>query len=189
MNTFKTPKGTELPFLNLKGKFYLQVAHRLVWMREEFPDWSIETTPIKLEPTIAIFEATIKNKDGRIIATAHGMQEAKSFPGGFVEKAETKSVGRALGFAGLGTAHAMELEDDTEIENFADSPIQKKEDNVPDFKSTLANEKQSKMLWAVKQSRGITDERYREILAQFGYKSSKEIKFTDVNKIKEALEK
>ena len=41
--TFKTPKGTELPLLDLRGKDYLMVAHRLVWFREEHSDWTIET--------------------------------------------------------------------------------------------------------------------------------------------------
>ena len=39
----KTTKGTELPTIDLHGKPYLQVAHRIVWFREERPDWRIKT--------------------------------------------------------------------------------------------------------------------------------------------------
>ncbi len=41
--TYRTHKGTELPILNLRGRDYLEVKYRLVWFREEHPDWSIET--------------------------------------------------------------------------------------------------------------------------------------------------
>ena len=44
MSTVKTTaKGTSLPILKLRGKDYLEVKWRLVWFREEHPDWSIET--------------------------------------------------------------------------------------------------------------------------------------------------
>lgn len=36
---YKTSKGTELPLLNLRGKQYLEVKFRLVWFREEHPDF------------------------------------------------------------------------------------------------------------------------------------------------------
>lgn len=38
--------GTELPLMDIKGKPYLQVAHRLVWFRKDHPTWTI-TTEIK----------------------------------------------------------------------------------------------------------------------------------------------
>ncbi len=38
---FKTAKGTELPLLNLRGKQYLEVRFRLVWFREDHPNWSV----------------------------------------------------------------------------------------------------------------------------------------------------
>ena len=102
MNTFTTAKGTELPILNLKGKDYLQVAHRLVWFREEHPAWSIESDLIKIENNFALAKATIKNEKGEIIATAHKREDASHFPD-FIEKAETGSIGRALAYCGYGT--------------------------------------------------------------------------------------
>lgn len=102
MTTFKTPKGTELPVLNLKGKDYLQVAHRLVWFREEHPAWSIQSDLIKIENNYALAKATIKNEKGEVIATAHKREDASHFPD-FIEKAETGSIGRALAYCGYGT--------------------------------------------------------------------------------------
>ena len=32
-NFMETPKGTVLPFIDLKGQVYLQVMYRLVWFR------------------------------------------------------------------------------------------------------------------------------------------------------------
>lgn len=119
MNTFKTQKGTELPLLDLRGKKYLQVAHRIVWFREEHPDWSIETDVKRLEGAAALGHAVIKDSTGRIIATGHKYEDAKGFPD-YIEKAETGAIGRALGFIGYGTQFAPELE---EGERLVDSPI------------------------------------------------------------------
>ncbi len=122
--TFKTPKGTELPFLNLQGKDYLQIVHRIVWFREQYPQWTIDTHPVQIDATIAIMSASIKDETGRVLSKAHGAQLAKSFPA-YIEKAESKSVGRALGFLGFGTAHAQELEDEDQkdLSTLADSPL------------------------------------------------------------------
>ncbi len=118
MKTFKTQKGTELPFLNLKGKDYLQVAHRLVWFREEYPEGSITTEFVKLEETYAIAKARIFFDGGSLMAVAHGREDAKHFPD-FIEKAETKAIGRALALCGFGTQFAPELDEEDRL---ADSP-------------------------------------------------------------------
>lgn len=36
--------------MNLKGKDYLQVMWRLVWFREEHPDWCINTVMAEHDP-------------------------------------------------------------------------------------------------------------------------------------------
>lgn len=103
-NTFTTPKGTTLPILNLQGKDYLQVMHRLVWFREDHADWGIETD-IKLlgeREDACLSRATIKDASGKTIATSHKVETAKGFPD-FIEKAETGSIGRALALCGYGT--------------------------------------------------------------------------------------
>lgn len=120
MKTFKTAKGTTLPLLDLRGKPYLQVAHRVLWMREEKPLWKIATEMIHQESEMCIFKATIMDEEGGIIAMAHKQETAKSFPD-FIEKCESSAIGRALGFAGFGTQFAGD--DLEEGDRLADSPI------------------------------------------------------------------
>lgn len=111
----------------LKGKPYLEVKWRLVWFRNENPDWGIQTTPVKidLENKYAIFKATITDQNGRIIAEGTKMEDIKGFSD-FVEKAETGSIGRALGICGYGTQFAPEFDEivpGVENPRIVDSPI------------------------------------------------------------------
>ncbi len=121
MKIFKTPKqGTELPLMDIKGKDYLQVAHRLVWFREDHPDWQIITKPIEIntEKRYAVFRAIIKDEQGRTIATASKAESAHGF-NDYLEKSETGSIGRALALCGYGTQFAPEFD---EGQRLADSP-------------------------------------------------------------------
>lgn len=107
--------------IDLKGKKYLQVVHRLVWFRDEHPDWNIDT---KLEvydsdAKQAIFSAKIYDQNGIQKSSATGSETARDFPD-FIEKAETKAVGRALAMLGYGTAFAPEFD---EGERIVDSPV------------------------------------------------------------------
>lgn len=52
----------------IKGKDYLEVKWRLVWLREEHPDWGVETEVVERGNGWALCKATIKNADGRVIA-------------------------------------------------------------------------------------------------------------------------
>lgn len=121
MNEWTTPKGSKLPILNLRGKPYLQVAHRLVWFREERPTWSIQTEFVELQKDFAIAKATIFDENSAIIAMAHKKEDQKGFFD-FMEKAETGAIGRALAFCGYGTQFcADEIE---EGERLVDTPTQ-----------------------------------------------------------------
>lgn len=124
---FKTQRGTELPLMNLKGKEYLLVAHRLVWLVEEADSYSITTEFLKLEEDYAIARTilTIYDKDGKAIksATATKKETKKDFPD-FVEKAETGSLGRALSMCGFGTQFS--LPDLDEGDRIVDAPISPK---------------------------------------------------------------
>ncbi|GAB4462250.1 MAG: hypothetical protein OHK0029_28770 [Armatimonadaceae bacterium] len=104
---------------------YLPVSARLIWFRSEHPDWGIVTTPVEINLTpegnrspYAIFQAQIFNAEGRLMATATKMEDARGFSD-FIEKAETGSVGRALALCGYGTQFAPELEEGSRL---SDSP-------------------------------------------------------------------
>lgn len=107
--------------IDLKGKKYLQVMHRLVWFREEHPDWNIDTQLTHYDPEAkqAIFTAKILDQNGVQKSSATGSETARDFAD-FIEKAETKAVGRALAMLGYGTQFAPELEEGTRL---ADAPV------------------------------------------------------------------
>lgn len=139
----RTPAGTILPILNLKGKDYLNVAYRIVWFREVCPEGSIETEIIQNLAEFAIVRATVKNKEGRIIATAHKSQGKKNFHD-FVEKAETGAIGRALALCGFGTQFAEDLEEgeedlsEDEGEKLSDAPLDPKPKDIDPLRAIRA---------------------------------------------------
>lgn len=120
MKSIRTEKGTELPLLNLRGKDYLQVAHRIVWFREVHPNWTIETELVSMTADSCLSQAIIKDENGRVISTAHKREDKQGF-GDFIEKSETGAVGRALALCGFGTANAAELDEGQE--RIVDSPL------------------------------------------------------------------
>jgi hypothetical protein len=92
------------------GAEYLPVSARLIWFREEHPDWGIVTEIIEInnDEKYAIFRATIFNEEGRVIASATKKEDIKGF-GDYIEKAETGSVGRALAMCGYGAQFEPDL--------------------------------------------------------------------------------
>lgn len=105
--------------MDLKGKSYLQVMWRLVWFREEKPLWSIDTKLEQLTDNHAVFSAKIYDENGVQKSAGYGSESVKDFRD-FIEKAETKAVGRALAMLGYGTQFAPEMDDG---ERIVDSPV------------------------------------------------------------------
>jgi hypothetical protein len=151
----ETTKGTKLPLFMIErnkkvyeadGKTYkwvpqpptpyLQVAHRLVWFREEHPDWGVETREEKTgrdEATgieFCIFSCRIKDAAGRIISSAHKKETSRGFED-YMEKAETGSIGRALAYCGYGTQFAASDLDEG-AERPVDAPIAPAAINKPE---------------------------------------------------------
>lgn len=114
-----TKQGTELPLLDMRGKPYLQVAHRLVWFREEHPLWSIKTEFLRLDDKVAICRATVANESGTTIGMASKREDQGHFAD-HMEKAETGAIGRALALCGYGTQFEPELDEGLRL---SDSPI------------------------------------------------------------------
>jgi hypothetical protein len=82
------------------GGEYLDVKWRLLWLRKEHPDAEIVTELVQYEPQLAIFKATVTIPTGGK-ATGYCSETANDFAD-FVEKAETKAIGRALNALGYG---------------------------------------------------------------------------------------
>jgi len=107
--------------IDLKGKQYLQVLWRLVWFREEKPLWSIDTKLEQLAENHAVFSAKIYDENGVQKSAGYGSESMKDFRD-YIEKAETKAVGRALAMLGYGTQFAPELDEE---ERIVDAPVEK----------------------------------------------------------------
>jgi hypothetical protein len=139
---YRTAKGTELPLLNLRGKEYLEVKYRLVWFREDHPDWSIETELINVTDVSAYARASIRDESGRIIATSHKFERIQGFPD-FIEKAETGAIGRALALIGYGTQFCADELD--EGQRIVDAPVQvrsRRSENAGDSQKSNGDEAQ-----------------------------------------------
>ena len=113
--------------ISLKGKSYLEVKWRLVWFRNENPDWAITTSIVTfdMENKYAICKAQISDQHGRVVAEGTKMEDSKGFAD-YLEKAETGSIGRALGILGYGTQFAPEFDEvDPTVANprIVDAPV------------------------------------------------------------------
>jgi len=86
---------------DLHGRDYLEVKWRLLWLRTEHPESIIETELVKHGGGLALFRARVAVPGGGT-ATGWGSETADDFED-FIEKAETKALGRALAALGFGT--------------------------------------------------------------------------------------
>lgn len=118
--------GKKLPVETWRTYYqnYLEVKWRLVWFREEHPDWTIKTSLIASNFgegfQYAAVYCEILDERGRVLSTGHGLEYKSNFAN-FLEKAETAAVGRALAQLGYGTQFAPELEDKDRV---VDTPIE-----------------------------------------------------------------
>jgi hypothetical protein len=100
---------------------YLEVKWQLVWFRERCPHGTIEITEIcvDLERGYARFRAVVSDGEGGQ-ATGYGTETAVGFAD-YVERAETRALGRALAALGIGTQFVGQ--DLTEGDHVADAPV------------------------------------------------------------------
>ena len=108
--------------VNIHGKEYSTVAYRVNKLRDDLKqDVSIETDLISSDDTYVIMKATIKDKEGRVIATGHAEERRDSTminKTSALENCETSAIGRALAAFGLaGTEFASADEVATAISN------------------------------------------------------------------------
>ena len=107
--------------ISIDGRDYLEVKWRIVWLRDMHPDAHIQTELVSNEEDRAVFRARVEIP-GRGSATGFGSERQESFAN-FLESAETKAIGRALGALGFGTQFCTDFDLDTSGGQLADAPV------------------------------------------------------------------
>jgi hypothetical protein len=105
----------------VNGSDYLEVKWRLVWLRDQHPDAVIETEMMSHEDNLAVFRAHVSIPGGGT-ATGWGTESAGDFRD-YLEKAETKALGRALAALGFGTQFCPDFEFGAAAGRVVDSPV------------------------------------------------------------------
>lgn len=100
---------------------YLEVKWRLVWLREMHPDAVIETEMVSNDDQLSVFRARVTIPGGGS-ATGWGSEGYNDFRD-YLEKAETKALGRALAALGFGTQFCPDFEFGADRGAVVDSPI------------------------------------------------------------------
>jgi len=144
---------------------YLEVKWRLVWLRETHPDATIETELVSHLDQMAIFKATVSIPGGGT-ATGYGSEGYNDFRE-YIEKAETKAIGRALAALGFGTQFCPDFDFSANGGGIVDSPIDfastrgrrmaagRIDDRAASSASQAATPRQLKFIQAIAREHGI----------------------------------
>lgn len=161
----------------VSGRDYLEVKWRLVWMRSQYPGARVVTNLVEHRPgEMAVFVATVtlpptevEETDpltGEIVkrqwspsATGWGSEGIDDF-GDYLEKAETKALGRALAALGFGTQFCWDFEFGADQQRVVDAPTELRGgDRRPSSGGTQGiTPRQMKYLHAVAREIGLTNE-------------------------------
>jgi hypothetical protein len=152
---------------------YLEVKWRLVWLREQHPDAIIETELFSNEQQFAVFRARVSIPDGGS-ATGWGSEGMDDFRD-YIEKAETKAIGRALAALGFGTQFCPDFDFGAAQGKVVDSPIDfastrgrrlsDKSDNADRRIASVnqgATPRQLKFIQAIAREAGMADDAVKE---------------------------
>ncbi len=154
--------NAQLSTIDIKGKKYVPVNERVKAFRMLFPDGTIETELITYKDGIVIMKATIKDGDGKVLATDYAKEVEGSSSinrTSALENASTSATGRAVGLLGIGI--------DTSVASFEEVS------NAQMFNEAnkLATPTEKAGLIATARSRGIEVE---ELLKMVGFDREKQ---------------
>lgn len=125
-----------------RGRKYLEVRWRLLWLRAEHPDAQIETEEMASGEDWVKFRARV-SVPGHGSATGHAYQARSDGSAGFYEKAETTALGRALAALGYGAQFAAEFDEETApLPQPAETPIEFPRPGPRPVRETLAERKE-----------------------------------------------
>jgi hypothetical protein len=191
---------------DLRGRDYLEVKWRLLWLRTEHPEANIQTELVKHEESLALFRAHVMIPNGGE-ATGWGSETASDFHD-YIEKAETKALGRALAALGYGTQFCEDFDFSAERHGLrerrhgsgskeertrvVDSPVSKRSLNViKDGAPSGATESQVKAIYAIGREAALprpdVDARCREAYGRAPAELSKQQASEFIDTLRRAL--
>jgi hypothetical protein len=154
--------------MQLQGRQYLKVPGRILAFREQHPTGSITTELVNfdVERGLALFKASVA-VNNEVLATAYGSETYKGFPQGWIEKAETVAVGRALAQAGFGTEMAMADFHESEENKLSDAPTSIR---ITETRAQLSEQEYKvKEMFAKAKELGVNAAKLKAMLAERGY--------------------
>lgn len=156
----ETPFDPTRYLTRVNGSDYLEVKWRLVWLRDRHPDATVETELVSHADSTAIFRARVQ-LSGAGSATGWGSEAAGDFRD-YLEKAETKAIGRALAALGFGTQFCPDHEFGAAHGRVVDAPI-----NVarPARQAALGERSEPAAVAAIGPDQGATQRQLRYLQA------------------------
>jgi hypothetical protein len=140
----------------VNGSDYLEVKWRLLWFRTEHPDGEIETELIEHRNGVAVFRARVRVPGGGS-ATGWGSETLDDFHD-YLEKAETKALGRALAALGYGTQFCPDFEFGATERRVVDAPVDLAHLAARRGNEVIATPRQIGFLRAIARETGLSDE-------------------------------
>jgi hypothetical protein len=113
----------------VSGQDYLEVKWRLLWFRTYDPQAVIITQLESHENSTAVFKANIILSEGGA-STGWGSETYDDFRD-YLEKAETKAIGRALAALGFGTQFTNDFDFEQGTERVVDAPVRPPQQRQP----------------------------------------------------------
>lgn len=145
-----------LKSIPVKGNNYVQVNERVKAFRMICPNGSITTEIVALDEGVVTMRTTIMDEGGLILATGYAQEkESSSYINktSFIENCETSSVGRALGFLGIGIDGSMASAE--EVANAIINQGKKPAEKEPEKKDEYITKAEQKTLINMIQKRGL----------------------------------
>ena len=128
----------------IKGKDYAEVNQRIKAFRMCYPNGTIITEIKSIENGVVIMQATVKDEEGKVIATGLAYEKENATfinKTSYIENCETSAVGRALGMCGFGIDASVASKEEVEnaIANQNKKPIQDQENEFEKLITKILN--------------------------------------------------
>jgi len=183
--------------IKVNGSVYLEVKWRIAWLRAAHPDAVVETELVDATDSHAVFQAKVSLPSGGT-ATGWGSEGAANYTD-FLEKAETKALGRALAALGFGTQFCPEFEStagkavDASVRLPSYNRRQRESSSQQEFSVAAINQamtdRQRKFLFAIAHEKGLTaDDVLAESKSRFAVQTVRDLDRRQASQLIAALQ-